>query len=87
MTVQSLLALLISGALIVMLCLGDPKRRRAARIGGEGQSTATRRLLAAAACLPGLYFAVIGDSAAFLVWLGGCAVVGWLVALGFRRPA
>ncbi|RJF90614.1 hypothetical protein [Sphingomonas cavernae] len=78
-------AIVFSTILIVMLCYGDPKRRRAASLPGEGHGAGSRRLLAAAACLPGLLWALWGDSAAFLVWLGGCAAAGWIVALWFSR--
>ena len=44
-----------------------------------------RRLLAAAACLPGLVCALAGDASAFLIWLGGSAVAGWFVALWFGQ--
>lgn len=70
-----------STAIILWLCLGDPKRRRSARLSGKPHNVAIRRLLAAASLVPGLLFAVRGDAAAFLIWFGGCAVAGWLVTL------
>lgn len=74
----------ISAAMLLLIGLGDPKRRRAAgRRGGE-HGRGTRRALVAATLLPGLYCAAIGDSAAFLMWLGGCAVIGWLIAILLR---
>lgn len=85
-----ILAIAISTAIILFLGWGDPKRRRTARLPGEGQGPAARRLLAGTACLPGLYCALAGDAAAFLLWLGGCAVAGWFVTLGLgqaRRDA
>lgn len=81
----ALLAIAFSSAIILWLGRGDPKRRRTARLPGEGQSVRTRRLLAALACLPGLYCALTGDAAAFMIWLGGCAVAGWFVTLGFAQ--
>jgi hypothetical protein len=85
----TVLAIIVSTALILWLCTGDPKRRRAAGLRDDGMSTTQRRLLAAAACLPGLLLAVTGHGAGFFLWLGGCGVVGWLIALGFgqRRAA
>lgn len=83
MTIAALVALAMSAALIIRLCVGDPKRRRTVGIKGGEQRPATRRLLSAAVCVPGLWLALTGDSAAFLIWLGGCCVVGWFVALGF----
>lgn len=76
-------ALLVSAIPILILCMGDPKRRRA---GGErgGMASGRRRLLVAVACVPGVICAFLGDSAAFLMWLGGCALVGWALATGFR---
>jgi len=81
-----ILSVAISTAIIILLGWGDPKRRRTARLPGDGQSVRVRRLLAAAACLPGLYCALTGDAAAFLIWLGGCGVAGWFVTLGFGQP-
>lgn len=85
MSVVALVAIALSAILIIILCVGDPKRRRAAgrtgRNAGPAQSPKLRRILAAAACLPGLYCALTGDAAAFLIWLGGCGVIGWLLVL------
>lgn len=67
-------------ALIARLWRGDPKRRRVAGLRSGGDGAARRRLMAAAALLPGLALAATGDAAAFLVWLGSCAIGGWLVA-------
>ncbi|ABQ69910.1 hypothetical protein Swit_3564 [Rhizorhabdus wittichii RW1] len=78
-------AIAFSTAIILILGRGDPKRRRTARLPGGGQSVRTRRLLAALACLPGLYCIFTGDAAAFFIWLGGCGVAGWFVALGFGQ--
>jgi hypothetical protein len=81
MTYAPLVTIGFSTILIICLCLGDPKRRRAARIGGAAQRNTVRRTIAAIACLPGVYFALNGDPAAFLNWLGGCGVLGWFVTL------
>ena len=78
-------AVAISAALIIALGKGDPKRRRAVGLPGDGHSTHRRRLLAALACLPGVYCVLSGDAAAFMMWLGGCGVTGWLVTLGFGQ--
>lgn len=83
MSAAAPIAMAISAALILLLCIGDPKRRRAARIDGGEQSGTIRWMLSSAACVPGLYLAGIGDAAAFLIWLGACSVVGWCVATGF----
>ena len=80
-----ILAVAISTAIILILGRGDPKRRRTARLPGEGQSVRTRRLLAALACVPGFYCILTGDPAALFIWLGGCGVAGWFVALGFGQ--
>lgn len=87
MTMLALAAIAFSTALIILLCRGDPKRRRSAGLSGDGMSATTRRLIAAMACLPGAYCAALGDAAAFLIWLGGCAAGGWLIALLFARTA
>lgn len=80
MIVPTIVALAISLALIVLLWRGDPKRRRVAGLPGAGDGTIRRRLLTAAVLLPGAVLAIQGDTAAFLVWFGGCAMGGWLVA-------
>jgi len=81
----ALCALALTTLLIVALAAGDPKRRRSARLAGEGQSSRVRRLLAAFACLPGILLAGVGDAAGLMLWLGGAAVVGWFVALAFAE--
>lgn len=78
-----LVASLFSAALLVLLCIGDPKRRRSARMPGKAHGTTARRLLVIASLLPGTGYALGGDAANFLLWLGAYAVVGWLVALSF----
>ncbi len=85
MIAMAIAAAAISAVAIGALCAGDPKRRRAQRVMGRAHSTATRRFLAAAAAMPGLYLAMTGHPAAFLVWLGACSVAGWFAALAFRR--
>jgi len=83
--VLSVVAIAITALLLLALCRGDPKRRRAARSPGAGLPASTRRTLAAAACLPGIVLASLGDAAAFLIWLGGSAAIGWMIALWFGR--
>ena len=85
MTLMPMVALAVSAILLILLCRGDPKRRRTTGVAGEGQNVARRRLLAAGACLPGIGLALTGHAAGFMIWLGGCAVIGWLVALGFGQ--
>lgn len=78
-------AIVITTVLILLLAVGDPKRRRSARLSGEGQSRSLRRGLVAIACLPGAFLAVMGDAAGFMMWLGGAAVAGWFVALALAQ--
>lgn len=75
-----LAAISISIAFIVWLWHGDPKRRRVAKLSAVGAGANLRRFVTVAALLPGGILAALGDSAAFLVWLGSCAIGGWLVA-------
>lgn len=82
---MTLFAILASAGLILLLGLGDPKRRRAARKGG-GHSPTLRRLLTSATLLPGIAFIIYGDTAAFLLWLGGTAVAGWAVSTALPAP-
>lgn len=78
-------AIALTAILLVMLCRGNPKRRRSARLPGEGHSATARRLLTLAAGVPGLLLALSGDAATFLIWLGGSAVMGWCIALWFGQ--
>lgn len=80
MIYSSLAALAFSLAMIAVLWRGDPKRRRVAGLANVDGGHGKRRLIVAAALLPGLILAVSGDSAAFLVWFGGCAIGGWGLA-------
>jgi len=79
----ALAALVFSAIAIVVLCVGDPKRLRA--VGGRdgGMASGQRRLLIAVACIPGFICVLLGDAAAFLIWLGGCALIGWALATYF----
>jgi hypothetical protein len=81
MSMLGLAAIALTTAFLIVLCLNDPKRRRTAKLPGEGHGATTRRLLAAAACLPGIACLLLGDAAAFLVWIGGLGVAGWFVTL------
>ncbi len=72
-------AIAMSALFIAMLCIGDPKRRRTLRASGSAHRPATRRALAAGVALPGMGFALMGDAAAFLLWIGGAAITGWLL--------
>lgn len=83
-TVVALLAVAASALSLVMLCLSDPKRRRAAGSSGRQMGTRTRRTLAISALVPGMLCAFNGDAAAFLMWLGGCVLMGWGTALCLR---
>ena len=79
MNLLLLAAILTSIALIAWLWHGDPKRRRVAKLPVVVRQN-LRRFVAIAALLPGIILATLGDSPAFLVWLGSCAMGGWLVA-------
>lgn len=83
MMVMLLVASIFSASVLLLLCIGDPKRRRSARLPGKAQGTTARRLLVAASLLPGIGYALGGDAANFLLWLGAYAVVGWLITLSF----
>lgn len=80
MVLVGLASIGVSAAIIVLLCLGDPKRQRSLGRRSPAMTVARRRLMAAAACMPGVVCALMGDAAAFLMWLGGCALTGWAVA-------
>lgn len=75
-------ALFLSAIPVVLLCIGDPKRRRAAGERG-GATSRSRSMSVVTACVPGVACALLGDSAAFMLWLGGTALLGWAAATGF----
>lgn len=81
----ALIALALSAIAILALCIADPKRRRAMGDSRTGMTPNQRRTLVAVACLPGFGCVLIGDAAAFFMWLGGCALIGWALAVWFRR--
>lgn len=83
MMILVLVSVIFSAALLALLCLGDPKRRRSGGLPGTAQGTAVRRLLVATSLLPGIILALSGHPAAFLMWLGGYVVAGWLITLCF----
>lgn len=82
MILLALGALALSAIPILLLGIGDPKRRRAAGV-KDGSASGQRWLLVLAACVPGLACALLGDSAAFIMWLGGSGLLGWAVAAYF----
>ncbi len=84
-TLLTLIATSISALALMALCVGDPKRNRAAGARRGSQTKRMRQLLSGAACVPGIICALTGDAAAFLIWLGGCGVIGWSIAIWFRH--
>lgn len=80
-----LAAMTFSSTCLALLCRGDPKRRRNARLASIGQGKMARPLLAMVMVVPGLYYALMGDGAAFLIWLGGCTILGWGITLLLAR--
>lgn len=84
----SLVAIGFTTLLLLVLCLGDPKRLRAARLPGKGHGVAIRRAVAVGSLLPGLGLALAGHAAAFLIWMGGSMAAGWIitVCLSQTRP-
>jgi hypothetical protein len=66
---------LLSAACIALLAAADPKRRGVvlARLG-------LRRLLIAAAFMPGLALGLAGRWSDFLIWIGAAAILGWAIA-------
>jgi hypothetical protein len=75
---------MLSAISILGLCIGDPKRRRAAG-SHPGMPVGLRRFLTVAACTPGAACLLLGEAAAFMLWLGGSALSGWFVASYFAH--
>lgn len=87
MTVAALLAIAISGVLLILLGARDPKRLRNARHGAR-DAAASSPLPAAArhACgwlslAPGVVLAVLGQWWVFFIWLGAITAIGWTIAV------
>jgi hypothetical protein len=78
------IAVLVSLAGLVCLGLGDPKRsRHLQRIGAARAPARAARLRPVAAwgaLLPGFVLALAGAWPAFLIWMGGTIIAGWLIA-------
>lgn len=71
----------ISTGCLLVLALGDPKRRRAARRTAHPQPAFRfRRAWAGACAAPGLVLMLAGQWPALLVWLGTTAACGWTLA-------
>lgn len=79
-----LFAVLLSAFPILLVCRGDPKRIRAMRGASPSLSPKHRRALLLLAALPGIAMIATGDSAALLMWLGSCALVGCTAAFVMR---
>lgn len=86
----ALSALGLSAFPLALLCLFDPKRRRVAGA-GPAMMLRHRRSLVATATLPGLGCLLLGNTAAFTLWLGGVALLGWglaaIASLAQQLPA
>jgi len=78
----TVISLTITAAALWALCLGDPKRRRTARLGGAAHSSTARRMLVVVGLLPGAALLLAAHGAGFLIWLGGSAIFGWLLTMG-----
>lgn len=66
---------LASAACIAFLAAGDPRRRGVVLV-----RPGLRRLLVAAAFMPGLALGAAGRWSDFLVWVGAAAIFGWAIA-------
>lgn len=86
MMVPALLAILVSGALLILLGRSDPKRlRNLARVTvGPLKSTVlptrVRRLCAWLVIAPGVALIALEQWWPFLIWLGATIAFGWLMS-------
>lgn len=85
MIIATLLSVLVTGALLVVLGLHDPKRLRNARQ-SDGASnraplpTTIRRALGWLTLAPGVVLIALGAWWALVVWLGAFGAIGWAIA-------
>jgi hypothetical protein len=82
--VATLLSVIVTGALLVVLGLHDPKRLRNVRQ-SDGASRATlpttiRRALGWLTLAPGVVLIALGAWWALVVWLGAFGAIGWAIA-------
>jgi hypothetical protein len=68
---------LLSAAIVAILAVIDPKRRRSM---DRGARSGLRRLLALAVFVPGIALGCAGRWNDFLVWVGAAAIFGWAIA-------
>lgn len=87
MTVDTLLAIAVSGALLILLGARDPKRLRNSRHAAQDVPAASplpaaaRHTFGWLSLAPGVVLAVLGQWWAFLVWLGAITAIGWVIAI------
>jgi thiosulfate reductase cytochrome b subunit len=86
-TLLSIAATLATGALLAWLGWRDPKRLRnrdkhsgAVVSSPDPLARSVRRMLAAAALVPGVLLAAAGAWHSFFIWLGALCTVGWTIA-------
>ena len=74
--------------LLMLWLLGatDPKRSRLSAGNWDAPSRLPRGLLTLLAILPGVLLLLSGQTAAFLIWLGGASVAGWGIVHLLPRP-
>lgn len=81
-----LLAAAASLAALLQLAIDDPKRRRSLRLATHGpRRPGVRRMLGAAALLPGIVLATTAQWTAWLIWLGLSLALGWVLVLVLAR--
>jgi hypothetical protein len=91
MMLASVLSIAVSGVLLALLGLRDPKRLRNAGHGSSGSHVAAplapslRRAFGWLSLAPGVVLAVLGQWWAFFIWLGVVTALGWAVARGLAE--
>ena len=86
MIAAALIAIAVSGALLILLGARDPKRLRNARHGGSNALASPLAPPVRHACswlslAPGITLGLLGEWWAFLIWLGAITAIGWTIAL------
>src|SRR5262245_25865763 len=93
MTAATLIAIVFSGALLILLGTRDPKRLRNARHGDKAVRSplapAVRSACGWLSLAPGVALGILGEWWAFLIWLGAITAIGWTIAItaGFSTAA
>lgn len=89
----TLSSIILSSVFLNVLVIHDPKRRRAHQLPALPNNQNHQRLWWSFILLPGLLLIIVQWYAAFILWLAGISIIGWVIALlpptgsKFKKPS